>query len=120
MPGSGRDSDVSDGSGSGRETRRSKDADATRDRGPKWACSKATFSDWLWESEPVWDAMGLSKWYTGQNRADASADDKGVRERYAKGNRKLFRAILRQLERDSIQAKQMRMMIKHDFDSDRK
>ena len=85
MPSSGCDSDVSDGSGSGRETRRSKDADATRDRGPKWACSKATFSDWLWESEPVWEAMGLSKWYLGQNRADAESTNSRVQARYEKG-----------------------------------
>ena len=107
MPSSGCDSDVSDGSGTGRVTRRSKDADATRDKGPKWACSKATFQEWYWETQDPWDAMGLHKTYTGKNRADAESADDRVRARYEKLNRKLFRTIIRQLERDSIQAKKM-------------
>ena len=64
-------SDVSDGSGSGRETRRTKGTDGSRDKGPRWSCIKETFQDWLWETEPVWDAMGLHKTYTGQNRDDS-------------------------------------------------
>jgi len=112
-------SDVSDGSGSGHETKRTNRTDSSHDRGPKWACSKATFKEWLWETEPAWDAAGLHKTYTGLNRAEAEHADRRVRERYAKSNRKLFRAIIRQLDRDSIQAKGMRMMIKADFGADR-
>ena len=112
-------SDVSDGSGSGPETKVTIKTDKSRDKGPKWACSKATFQEWLWETEPAWDAMGLQKTYTGRNRADSESFDKAVRERYAKSNRKLFRAIIRQLERETIQGKAMRMMIKDEFGADR-
>ena len=91
-------SDSSHGSGSGRETRRKKRAGGTRDRGPKWACSKATFQEWLWESEPVGDAMGLHKWYTGTNRDEAQSADVRVRARYDEENRRLFRVVLKQLE----------------------
>ena len=111
-------SDASDGSGSGRETRRT-NRTGSRDKGPTWSCSKGTFQDWLWETEPVWDAMGLHKTYTGQNRADADSSDKVVQARYAKRNRKLFRAIIKQLDRDTIQGKGMRMMIKDEFGADR-
>ena len=87
-------SDVSDGSGSGPETKVTIKTDKSRDKGPKWACSKATFQEWLWETEPAWDAMGLQKTYTGRNRADSESFDKAVRERYAKSNRERFRAII--------------------------
>ena len=72
-------SDVSDGSGSGRETRRTKGTDRSLDKGPRWSCIKETFQDWLWETEPVWDAMGLYKTYTGLNRDNAQSTD--LRER---------------------------------------
>ena len=55
--------------------------------------------------EQVWDAVGLHHTYTGQNRDDAQSADSRVRKRYAKSNRKLFRSIIRQLDRDTIQAK---------------
>ena len=98
-------SDSSDGSGSGRETRRKKKTGESRhDKGPKWDCNKGTFQEWLWESEPVWDAMGLHKWYTGSNRQDAESADDRVRARYDERNRRLFRVVLRQLDRDTIQA----------------
>ena len=112
-------SDSSDGSGSGRETKGINRTGGSHDKGPKWACSKPTFQDWLWEMEQVWDAMGLYKTYTGLNRDNAQSTDLRVRHRYAKSNRKLFRSIVRQLERDTIQAKAMRMMIKDDFGGDR-
>ena len=112
-------SDNSDGSGSGHETKRTKDVVVERERGPKWACSKATFGDWYWESEPVWDAMKLTKTYLGENRDQKDSPDPKVRARYAKGNRKLFRCIIKQLERDNIQAKSMRLMIKDEFGADR-
>ena len=111
-------SDASDGSGSGRETKRTNKTGSSHDKGPKWACTKPTFPDWLWEMEQVWDAVGLHHTYTGQNRDDAQSSDSRVRKRYAKSNRKLFRSIIRQLDRDTIQAKAMRLMIKDDFDGD--
>jgi len=65
------------------------------------------------------DAMGLHKWYTGTNRDEAQSADVRVRTRYDEENRRLFHVVLKQLERDSIQAKKMRMMIKSDFGNDR-
>ena len=57
-------SDASDGGGSGRETRRMKEAGASRIKAPKWNCTKSAFSEWCWESEPVWDAKGMHNTYT--------------------------------------------------------
>ena len=82
-------SDASDGSGSGRETKRTNRTGSSHDKGPKWACTKPTFPDWLWEMEQVWDAVGLHHTYTGQNRDDAQSSDSRVRKRYAKSNRKV-------------------------------
>ena len=107
------------GSGSGHETRRSKRTGRSHDKGPKWACSKGTFQEWLWETQDCWDAMGLHKTYSGTNRGDLESADRIVRARYEKKNRKLFRAIIRQLDRESIQGKGMRMMIKDEFNEDR-
>ena len=75
-------SDASDGSGSGRETKGTNRTGSSHDKGPKWACTKATFPDWLWEMEQVWDAVGLHYTYTGQNREDAQRTDSRVRKRY--------------------------------------
>ena len=86
-------SDASDGSGSGRETRRTNRTGGSRDKGPTWSCSKGTFQDWLWETEPVWDAMGLHKCYTGTNRDEAESADVRVRARYDEENRRLFRVV---------------------------
>ena len=61
----------------------------------------------------------MHKWYTGSNRQDAESADDRVRARYDERNRRLFRVVLRQLDRDSIQAKKMRMMVKSDFGTDR-
>ena len=63
--------------------------------------------------------MGLHKVYTGKNRADAESADERVRARYDERNRRLFRVVIRQLDRDTIQAKKMRMMVKSEFGNDR-
>ena len=104
-------SSVSDGSGAGRETRRTKETDGRQERGPKFKCTKSAFMEWCWESEPVWDAMGLHKTYTGENRGDQKSANEKRREKYERRNAKLFRVIIRQLDRDSIAGRKMRMMI---------
>ena len=112
-------SDASDGGGSGRETRKKKEAGASRIKAPKWNCTKSAFSEWCWESEPVWDAKGMHNTYTGANRSEMDSADEKVREAYRDRNGKLFRVIISQLERDSIAAKTLRGMIMDEFGSDR-
>ena len=60
--------------GSGRETRRMKEAGASRIKAPKWNCTKSAFSEWCWESEPVWDAKGMHNTYTGANRSEMDSE----------------------------------------------
>ena len=104
----------SDGSEcSGSETQKEKE------KAPDWDCQKHTHRLWWYQADMYVESLGLSETATGADRDEMTSPSAKIRRKYAKRNRKLFRVLLKMLNKTTVAGKTLLMQIADDFAEDK-